>query len=376
MRKRKGAAVLCLLLLLTGCGVQASGTEEAGDSEVPLQDAPVAQVEGETVSPDGRFEVRTEGKSGQYVSGIQPPEFLQVVDRETGEVLWQDMGWRSQSALWSPDGAYVALAYSARTWNAVTFLEADTWTAWEFTLPGGEPIPEYEFFPENWGLWRSDNSLDLTVGDGDGHPPHTYNCVLSMKGNALTGDTREITKEVLSETCDFNRDGVPETAERTTVWFPGFTGGAVEAYELRLLDETGGVLWEDTAGTSHAGQNSVYACRVDGADCLLRYNPYINQGIASYSYELFFLDGEGKEQILDSGEVRFSAGSPMLDTVGFDPEAIAVFLETVHGYIDSGVCFMDTTPGADPPYPDGYDKSLSLRENLERYQAYIEAGHP
>ena len=122
MRKRRGAAVLCLLLLLTGCGAQASGTEELDEYEALVRNTPVAQVEGEAVSPDGRFEVRTEGESGEYVSGIQPPEFLQVTDRESGEVLWQDQGWRSQSALWSPDGAYLALAYSARTWNAVTFL--------------------------------------------------------------------------------------------------------------------------------------------------------------------------------------------------------------------------------------------------------------
>lgn len=376
MRKRRGAAVLCLLLLLTGCGAQASGTEELDEYEALVRNTPVAQVEGEAVSPDGRFEVRTEGESGEYVSGIQPPEFLQVTDRESGEVLWQDQGWMSQSALWSPDGAYLALAYSARTWNAVTFLETDTWTAWDFTLPDGGPIPEYEFLPEDWGVWRTDHSFELTVGYGDGYPTHTYNCILTMEPEGLMGSTWEITRETLPGTYDFNRDGAPETAELTTVWFPGFTGGAVEAYELRILDEAGNVLWEDRAGTSHVGQNSLYACRVDGADCLLHYNPYMSQGIASYSYELFSLDGDGAVQVLDSGAVEFSAVGPMLDTVGFDPEAIAAFLETVHGYIDGAVCFMDTTPGVDPPYPNGYDKSVSLLENLRRYRDYVEADRP
>ena len=95
---RKLLLGLALALLLAGCGQ--SGTteeppEETGDTdeyEALIAATPVAQVEGEAVSPDGRFEVRAEGASGEYVSGVQSPEFLQIVDRETGEALWQDMG--------------------------------------------------------------------------------------------------------------------------------------------------------------------------------------------------------------------------------------------------------------------------------------------
>ena len=170
---RKLLGVLALLALLAGCG-QAGTTaepppaepEEPDEYEAMIAATPVAQVEGEAVSPDGRFEVRAEGASGEYVSGVQSPEFLQIVDRETGEVLWQDMGWPWQSVLWSPEGGFLALAYSAQTWCTVTVFEAENWTSWEFTLPDGSPIPEYTFLPEDWGVWQSEGSLDLTIGQG------------------------------------------------------------------------------------------------------------------------------------------------------------------------------------------------------------------
>ena len=63
--------------------------QEMTYEEIPAN-TPTDQVEGETISPNGRFEVRAEGRSGLYVSGIVTPEKLQVVDRETGEVKWED----------------------------------------------------------------------------------------------------------------------------------------------------------------------------------------------------------------------------------------------------------------------------------------------
>ena len=109
--------VLALVLLLAACGqakmaetppeeakteAPAETPEEVDEYEALIAATPVAQVAGEPLSPDGRFEARAEGASGEYVSGIQPPEYLQIIDRETGEVLWQDHGWLEQSILWSP----------------------------------------------------------------------------------------------------------------------------------------------------------------------------------------------------------------------------------------------------------------------------------
>lgn len=58
----------------------AAQQREAAEYRALLEATPLAQVEGETLSPDGRFEVRTTGKSEMYVSGYVVPEFLQIVD--------------------------------------------------------------------------------------------------------------------------------------------------------------------------------------------------------------------------------------------------------------------------------------------------------
>ena len=107
-----------------------------------LAAAPAAELEGEGLSPSGQFRVRTVGKSETYVSGYVVPESLQIVDTETGEILWQDQGWLTQWASWSPDGRFLALAYSGRTQSGLTVVDTDTWTDWDFTLPDGSPIPE------------------------------------------------------------------------------------------------------------------------------------------------------------------------------------------------------------------------------------------
>lgn len=85
------------LALLTGCGTANLPENLAADQTT----APLAVLEGEELSPDGQFEVQIVGASN-IVNGIQVPEKIQVVDQETGEVMWEDQGWGTQSVLWSP----------------------------------------------------------------------------------------------------------------------------------------------------------------------------------------------------------------------------------------------------------------------------------
>jgi len=158
-----------------------------------LAASPVAVVEGETVSPDGRYEVRTVGETDLYVSGYVIPENLQVVGLDSGDVVWEDKGWLVQGTDWSPDGQYLALYYGARTWTGVWVMETDTWTAWNFTLPDGSPILEYTFLPEDWSQWTEDGCLLLTVGrGGDAGEQRVYRCAFRMEGDRLTGETSEV----------------------------------------------------------------------------------------------------------------------------------------------------------------------------------------
>ena len=72
-----------------------------------------------------------------------------------------------------------------------------------------------------------------------------------------------------------------------------------------MVDAGGDVLWSQQAGLSHAGWASLFACRAEGRDCLLRYSPWVSMGSACYSYELFTLDASGEEQLLRSNSVSF-----------------------------------------------------------------------
>ena len=160
MDKRRIFGVLALAVITAvTAGVaspqMAAQRQETAEYQAPLEAAPVAQVEGETLSPNGRFQVRTAGKSEMYVSGYVVPEFLQIVDTETGELLWQDQGALWQSARWSPANNLVAIAYGGRTWTQVKVISTACWISWDFTLPDGSPIPEYEFLPETGAHGRT-----------------------------------------------------------------------------------------------------------------------------------------------------------------------------------------------------------------------------
>ena len=73
MDKRRIFGVLALAVITAvTAGVaspqMAAQRQETAEYQAPLEAAPVAQVEGETLSPNGRFQVRTAGKSEMYVS--------------------------------------------------------------------------------------------------------------------------------------------------------------------------------------------------------------------------------------------------------------------------------------------------------------------
>lgn len=197
-----------------------ASAEEAAYAEL-LANTPAAELEGETVSPNGRLEMQTAGRSDLYVSGMVLPEAIQIMDRETGEVKWEDQGYLWQSVSWSPENALVALAYGGRTWTAVKVISTAYWTSWDFSLPDGSPIPEYTFLPEDWGEWLDAETLLLTVGrGGDREEQHTYRCHVNFRSNEISGSVQEQITELLPGDYDFDHDGEPETVELVTVLTP------------------------------------------------------------------------------------------------------------------------------------------------------------
>ena len=301
-------------------------------------------LEGMLLSPDGRFEVRTEGTGNLYANGMSAPEFLRVTDTESGEVLWETKGALYQRVLWSPDNRYMALTYGGRTWNQALILHTESWMEWNFTLPDGSIIPDYDFLPvEDWCRWVEADRLILTVGrGGDAGEQRTYRCSLFPREDALEGVVLEETTTFFESDYDFNHDGTAEMLELTTVWSPEIQDQA-EWYELRIRqgDE---VLWVEEASEAHVGWNSLFALRTDGEDFLLRYDPYMNQGAAAYQFELFSLEDDG-ETVVHRERVEFDVnfGSPIHQ--GFDAEAITNFLWAARTLIQDSHLLLSTQGG-------------------------------
>ncbi len=386
MVKREQIIGLCALLALTAAAAFWDAGRPARPAHMPsegegvytelLEAAPLAAVEGETASPDQRFFVRTVGATDIYVSGVRVPEKIQVVDRETEEVLWEEDGTVWQSVLWSPGGKRLALARSARTWCTVTIIETDHWTSWDFTLPDGSPIPEYTFLPDDelWGNWLDDNTLELTVGrGGDDGPQTVYDCIFYMEGGRLTGETLERTAEVLPGRWDFDHDGELETVEFMTAMYG--------VYELQILKTDGTLLWREEMGLPHVGYDSIFAGSIGGEDYLIRYLPTMYQGWADYHLEVFSLDETGEEQLFYRNDIEWDCNFRM-EGHRFDAVALTDFLWDVRGYLENSTLLLSTEDGtlqSNIPglqlqsYPFGETLALESREAMEAAVRQVEA---
>lgn len=374
--KREQIAGLCVLLLLTAGTIFAASRYPAEEADIlsdgerayleMLEAAPLAAVEGEAISPDQRFLVRTTGATDFYVSGVRVPEKVQVVDRITEEVLWETDGMMSQKALWSPESGFLALALSARTRCSVTVIETENWTSWDFTLPDGSPIPEYTFpaYYEPWGEWRSEYGYNLDLTFESGEDQLRYTCYIASEEGQVTGEVLERTVETLPGDYDFNHDGRPETVKISSVG---------SAHTLSVVDTDGDTLWEEEAHTSHVGWTSIFACSIGEQDYLIRYLPTMYQGWAEYSLQVFSLNAVGREQVLHENSVTWDCNF-RAEGHQYDPEALTDFLWDVREYLEYSTLLMSTEDGvfqSNVPglqmqyYPFGDALRLDSREALE-----------
>ena len=264
------------------------------------------------------------------------------VEVEDPELHYRQRYWVSVS-----DGLLVA-AETVKDGQVVLSASASGMESTEgtaFTLPDGSPIPEYEFLPEDWGTWPDMDTLLLTVGrGGDAGEPHTYRCTVRMnQDGTLSGSALEQTTEVLSEDYDFDHDGMPETTELVTVLTPE-TDYYPAWYILQVIRQDGVELWSAGAHPSHAGWTSVFACKIDGEDYLLQYEPEMYQGWAEYAYELWAFDGNGQAYTSDNRSVTFDINFGR-EEHQFDPEAIAGFFWELRGLLQDSILLASTENG-------------------------------
>ena len=176
-------------------------------------------------------------------------------------------------------------------------------------------------------------------------------------------------------TVDLNRNGVSEMVNITQL-----NGGAGQQLEIWEGDE---LIFSEAGYFARAGANALFLCTLDGKDYLLRYRPYMAQGMCDYSYELFTLEN-GVETVVQKNYVSFDVnfGSPI--HVGFDPEAIAAFMDEVNGLLAHSVQLINTDDELLRTFQEAgrlydgrwwLDPSVSMLESLRAYQSVMEASY-
>lgn len=179
---------------------------------------------------------------------------------------------------------------------------------------------------------------------------------------------------------DLNRNGIAEMVRRKEI-----DGGQ----QIKIW-ENGTVVDTETGYYAYAGQTSVFLCTLDGEDYLLRYHPTMYQGVGSYSYSLsIFTDNREKVDRWNEVDFDINFGSPV--HTGFDPGAIAAFMDEINDLLSHSVQLINTESKLrntfkkeerlydslwwlDDREPDFFrDENKSLRENLEDFQTAMTA---
>lgn len=302
-------------------------------------------VEGNAISPDGRYQLRQTDAGGDG-EAVPSMETVQLVSADTGEVLWEESGDYETSALWSPEGTYVALSQRQRACGSVTVVETETFTSRQVPLPVDVESAEYAWISAE--EWVDSDTLRIRCRDTrEGGEGTLYRWSLCPEGELQAGTFLKETTEILPGNYDFDHDGVPEITELVTVGGPG--GRSVAWYELHIASGTGTAdaprpLFDGTLALQHPGWGSFIAVTVEGKDNFLMFAPVMYHGFATYWYELISFREDGSADLLDREEVSFDLSFGR-DGHQFDAEAIAGFFWKLRGILQNSTVLMSTENG-------------------------------
>lgn len=176
-------------------------------------------------------------------------------------------------------------------------------------------------------LQQKDGSLYLVMGYRSGGLPysgaHPYRWIVRLNGGAT-----ELTR------ADLNGDGIEEVISYTGT-------SAQEPYRLRVSNQSGEELWSAELGLAHVGWSSYFLYRDSVKTALLRYEPTIYQGEASYSYELFMLSENGTATLAENS-VSFSINPDSKDPW---PAEAQKFADEVNRLLDKSELLFSTLNG-------------------------------
>lgn len=178
-------------------------------------------------------------------------------------------------------------------------------------------------------LQQKDGSLYLVMGYRSG--AHPYRWIVRLNGGAT-----ELTR------ADLNGDGIEEVIS--------YTGTSTqEPYRLRVSNQSGEELWSAELGLAHVGWSSYFLYRDSVKTALLRYEPTIYQGEASYSYELFLLSENGTTTLAENS-VSFSINPDSKDPW---PVEARKFADEVNRLLDKSELLFSTLNAELHSYGDG-----------------------
>ena len=178
-------------------------------------------------------------------------------------------------------------------------------------------------------LQQKDGSLYLVMGYRSG--TYRYRWIVRLNGGAT-----ELTR------ADLNGDGIEEVIS--------YTGTSTqEPYRLRVSNQSGEELWSAELGLAHVGWSSYFLYRDSVKTALLRYEPTIYQGEASYSYELFMLSENGTTTLAENS-VSFSVNSDSADSW---PAEARKFADEFNRLLDKSELLFSTLNAELHSYGDG-----------------------
>lgn len=192
---------------------------------------------------------------------------------------------------WNGTSAAKLRRENAHAWRGTKTADDDNATA---TIPEIARQDELAAMDQWLLLQQKDGSLYLVMGYRSGGLPysgaHPYRWIVRLNGGAT-----ELTR------ADLNGDGIEEVIS--------YTGTSTqEPYRLRVSNQSGEELWSAELGLAHAGWSSYFLYRDSVKTALLRYEPTIYQGEASYSYELFMFRRDELERFRPSPNPQANAG--------------------------------------------------------------------
>ena len=307
---------------------------------------------------------------GMGLAGRELATYLEIYE---GQEVWGRMvdtryGWLVTSlghGVGNADTYAYRTTDGGKTWQEVTVPEEPNWyPAAVGFVASDRLIIAYQLFYDSPAYltrdggetWERITLLDTTgmqasrfTVEGDSVTMHlVYG--YTMEGWALQSEDRGDTWELVSTASQYDAEDFPilsdldHDGEDEEIHLEDTYGDG--SLWILSVQRGGEILWSETGSDAHGGWNTVVLLTINGLDYLMRYQPVMYQGNASYSYQIFHLNEQGGEEFYRQDTVDFSINfDPSLqESNAFHPIAIAYFLEEVNTYLGAGTVLLNTNP--------------------------------